>query len=102
MSWVIFAQVGEVLVDRLGDHLVLVAVRAELAAGVGRDLGRAGGSADGQVAQPQLGQSKAGKIPAVRKPEPRAGAAHDARPGDTAANRDECGEQACLMSDVLE
>jgi hypothetical protein len=73
---VIVSLVGEVLVDRLGDHVVLVAIRAELAAGVGREPDRAGGPADGQVAQPQRGKGEAGQIPAVRKTEPRAGAAH--------------------------
>jgi hypothetical protein len=51
---VVYSPVDEVLVDGLGDHVVLVAVRAEQAVGVGREPGRAGGPADGQVAQPQL------------------------------------------------
>jgi hypothetical protein len=44
-----------------------VAVRAKQAAGVGLDPGPAGSSADGEVAQPQLGKGETGKIPAVRK-----------------------------------
>src|SRR5690349_5670962 len=84
---VMFSQLDEGLVDRLGNHVVLVAVRAKQAAGVGLDPGPAGSSADGEVAQPQLGKGETGKIPAVRKTESRVRAAHDRRPGKATANR---------------
>jgi hypothetical protein len=86
---VVFSPAGEVLVDGLGDHVVLVAVRAEPAAGVGRYPSRAGASADGYVAQPQLVEAEAGKIPAVRKAKSGTGATHNRQPADPTANRGE-------------
>ncbi len=99
---VLFSQLDEGFVDRLGNHVVLVAVRAEQAAGVGLDSGPAGSSADSQVAQPQLGKGEAGKIPAIRKAESRTKAAHDRRPDETVANRGQGAEQASSMNSVLE